>query len=83
MDRGEKCGFKSICIHIFIIRLCFNRNCIGLRLGKMQAQVGLVIMLKNFRYELDDSLKGREMEFEIKGTLLASRAGIKMKVFQI
>ena len=49
----------------------------------MQAQVGLVIMLKNFRYELDDSLKGRDMEFEVKSTLLVPRDGIKMKIFKI
>lgn len=59
------------------------RNCIGLRLGKMQAQVGLVIMLQKFRYELVDSLKGHDMEFEVKGTLLAPRAGIKMKIYQL
>lgn len=28
------------------------RNCIGLRMGKMQAKVGVAVMLKKYSYEL-------------------------------
>lgn len=49
----------------------------------MQAQVGLVIMLQKFRYELDDRIKGRKMDFEVKGTLVAPRNGIYMKLYKI
>lgn len=59
------------------------RNCIGMRLGKMQAKVGLILMLKTFRYELVDTLKGRDMKFEVKGTLLAPRDKIELKIHKI
>lgn len=59
------------------------RNCIGLRLGKMQAQVGTIIMLKNFKYELDDYLKNHDMEFEVRATMVVPRHGIKLKIFKI
>ncbi|XP_031628978.1 probable cytochrome P450 6d4 [Contarinia nasturtii] len=59
------------------------RNCIGLRLGKMQVQVGLVIMLQKFKYELTDSLKNRKMEFAIKGTNVAPRDAIQLNVSKI
>lgn len=49
----------------------------------MQAQVGLVVMLQKFRYELDERIKDRQMDFEVKATLVAPRDGIYMKVYKI
>lgn len=37
------------------------RNCIGLRLGKMQTKVGLALMLQKFRFELADEHIGKEL----------------------
>lgn len=56
------------------------RNCIGMRLGKMQAKVGLVLMLQKFKYELEDSLEKREMEFDPRHFLLQPRFDIYLHV---
>lgn len=58
------------------------RNCIGMRFGKMQTKVGLVLMLQKYRYELEDELKSREMEFDPKYGLLTSRSSINLKMFK-
>lgn len=49
----------------------------------MQAQVGLVIMFQKFRYELIDELKDRNIDFQVKTTLLVPRDAISTKIFQI
>lgn len=56
------------------------RNCIGMRMGKMQTKVGLVLMLQKFRYELEANLKGKPMEFDPKVFLLAPRVDVKLNV---
>lgn len=56
------------------------RNCIGMRLGKMQTKVGLVLMLQKFKYELEDSLKNSEMEFDPRHFLLQPRFDIYLHV---
>lgn len=58
------------------------RNCIGLRLGKMQTKVGLVMMLQHFRYELGDRLKSRGLEIDPRANLLAPLGGINLYVFK-
>lgn len=68
--------FLNFFIHMFILFA-------GMRLGRMQAQVALAIMLKKFRYELDERTKNREMAFEVKSTLVTPRDGIFLKVFKI
>lgn len=57
------------------------RNCIGMRLGKMQTKVGIVLMLQKFKYELDDQLKKNEMKFDPKSFLLSPLGGLRLKVF--
>lgn len=56
------------------------RNCIGMRLGKMQTKVGIVIMLQKFKYELEDRLKNSEMKFDPNSFLLAPLGGLHLKV---
>lgn len=56
------------------------RNCIGMRLGKMQTKVGMVVMLQKFRYELEDRLKNKELEFDPKAFLLSPLGGLKLYV---
>lgn len=59
------------------------RNCIGLRLGKLQVKVGLLMMLQHFRYEvLNEVDRTREIEFEPRSFLLAPRGGIKLRVLR-
>lgn len=56
------------------------RNCVGMRLGKMQGQVGLVLFLRKFKYELEDRLKSKPLQIETKSYLLAPQGGIKLYV---
>lgn len=56
------------------------RNCIGMRMGKMQTKVGLVLMLQKFKYELEDELKNREIEFDPKIFLVSPLHGIHLKI---
>lgn len=56
------------------------RNCIGMRLGKLQSKVGLISMLHKFKYELDESLKNGDMEFDTRHFLLQPRHDIYLHV---
>lgn len=56
------------------------RNCIGMRLGKLQTKVGLISMLHKFKYELDESLKSGDMEFDTRHFLLQPRHDIYLHV---
>ncbi|XP_031640320.1 probable cytochrome P450 6a14 [Contarinia nasturtii] len=58
------------------------RNCIGLRLGKMQTKVGLVLMLRKFRFELEKRLKKNEMVFDPKVSFLSPLGGIKLHIIK-
>lgn len=56
------------------------RNCIGMRLGKMQTKVGLILMLQKFKYELEPTLVNQEMEFDPKLFLLAPRVNVRLRI---
>ncbi|XP_031628009.1 probable cytochrome P450 6d5 [Contarinia nasturtii] len=58
------------------------RNCIGLKLGLLQIKVGLVMMLKKFRFELSDQHKNTDMKFDPKFFFMAPLDGIHLKVFK-
>lgn len=58
------------------------RNCIGLRLGKMQAKVGLVLMLQKYKYELGAKLKNQEMQFDPKFFMLAALGDINLRILK-
>lgn len=55
------------------------RNCIGLRLGILQAKVGLVTMLQKYKFKLHEPSTG-ELEISPKNILLAPVSGINLKV---
>lgn len=57
------------------------RNCIGMRMGKMQTKVGMALMLQKFRYELGPTLQNQKMDFDPKVFLLAPRVGVNLRVF--
>lgn len=55
------------------------RNCIGLRLGKMQVKVALVLLLQKYNFNLaGNTLK--PIEFAIGSFLLAPVGGLQLKV---
>lgn len=56
------------------------RGCIGMRLGKMQAKVGLVLMLQHFKYELHESHMNSDIEFEPRHFLLQPRSDIFLHI---
>lgn len=59
------------------------RNCIGMRLGKMQTKVGLVVMLQKFRFELNDRDRGSdEMKFDPKCFVLSKQGGVHLYAFK-
>lgn len=58
------------------------RNCVGLRLGKLQTKCALVMMLHKFRFEYEEKLKDRHMKFDPKAFLLAPEGGIHLRVFK-
>lgn len=58
------------------------RNCIGMRMGKMQTKVALILMLQKCQYELEPKLMHREMEFDPKLFLLAPLIGVNLRVFK-
>ena len=51
-------------------------------MGKMQTIVGLVLMLQNFRYELDDEIKNQELTFDPRSILLKPLDGINLRIFK-
>lgn len=57
------------------------RNCIGIKLGKLETKIGISLMLKDFSYTLGDQHVGNE-ELEISPTsfVMAPKSSIMLKV---
>lgn len=55
------------------------RNCIGLRLGKMQTKVGLIVMLQKYNYELAGTSK-LPISMIATSFLLSPVGGINLKI---
>lgn len=58
------------------------RNCIGLRLGKLQNKVAVVMMLQNHRFECEENDKNFEVKFNPQLFLLVPLTKIYLKVFK-
>lgn len=58
------------------------RNCIGMRLGRLQTMVGLIMFLRKFRYELTPEKRNLELEFDPKAFLMVPKGGINLLVFK-
>lgn len=56
------------------------RNCIGMRLGKIQTKVGLISMLHKFTYQLEGRLTDSQLEFDPRHFLLQPRDDIYLHV---
>lgn len=56
------------------------RACIGIRLGRMQTKVGLISMLRKFRFELSDELAKTGMKISTRSFTLAPADGIHLKI---
>ncbi|XP_030369030.1 probable cytochrome P450 6a18 [Scaptodrosophila lebanonensis] len=53
------------------------RNCIGLRFGKMQARIGLALLIKNFKFSVCPET---QMQFDPKSFVLGTKGGLFLKV---
>jgi len=53
------------------------RNCIGMRMGKMQTKVGLVFMLQDFTYNL---VNNDELKISSKSFVLQPTSGINLRI---
>ncbi|XP_075168282.1 putative cytochrome P450 6a21 [Haematobia irritans] len=68
-----------------ILNLSFGegpRNCIGARFGKLQTQVGLALLLRNFKFSICDRTP-IPMKIDKKSLLIAPESGIYLKVEQL
>lgn len=55
------------------------RNCIGMRFGKMQTKIGLVSLLRYFRFECC-SLTEEPIGLDMKNFLMTPKNGVYLKV---
>lgn len=56
------------------------RNCVGLRMGRINAIVGLASMLQKYHFDLDERHIGKEMKFLPATITLHPVDGIHLKV---
>lgn len=54
------------------------RNCIGLRLGKLQTKVGLIMMLEKFKFGFDDT--NYQLKYDPSIFLLSPKQKIRLSV---
>lgn len=57
------------------------RNCLGLRLGKLQSKLGVITLLRKFRFELDEQHQNKELKLNPKSPSKCPVNGINLKVF--
>ncbi|XP_073813531.1 probable cytochrome P450 6a21 [Musca autumnalis] len=68
-----------------VLNLSFGdgpRNCIGMRFGKMQAMIGLALLLKNFRFTTCSETQ-IPLTFDKTSVIVAPESGIYLKVEKI
>ncbi|XP_031625467.1 probable cytochrome P450 6d5 [Contarinia nasturtii] len=58
------------------------RNCLGLRLGKLQSKLAIVLLMRKFRFELDDQHKNTELKLNPRSTVILPLNGLKFKVLR-
>lgn len=55
------------------------RVCIGMRMGKIQAKVGLVLLLKDYMFELGDKHVGKDLEYAASTFVMTPVGGLELK----
>lgn len=56
------------------------RNCMGMRLGKLQAKIGICILLQKFSFELGDNLLNGTVKLDPQATTRTFVGGTKLKM---
>lgn len=57
------------------------RACIGIRLGIMQVKVGLILLLRSYKFELSGNTI-KSLEYVVNSQILAPVGGIELKVLR-
>lgn len=58
------------------------RNCLGLRLGKLQSKIAIILLLQKFKFELADQHKNTELKIDPMSVVLATIGGLNLKVMR-
>lgn len=56
------------------------RNCIGLRFAKLQTKLGIVLLLRKFKFDLSNDHINKELEMAPRGLAKLPTKGINLKV---
>lgn len=56
------------------------RNCIGLRLAKLQTKLAIILVLQKFKFDLGDEHRGKELKLNPRTRITAPINGINLKV---
>lgn len=56
------------------------RNCIGMRLGKLQTKIGLCLLLRKFAFEFDDKHGSNAFKLDPRGIIRIPVNGLNLKV---
>lgn len=56
------------------------RNCIGLRLGKLQAKIGICILLNKFSFELGVGLTNGELKLDPSAVVRTVIGGVNLRI---
>lgn len=56
------------------------RNCVGIRFGKLQAKIGLVLLVKNFKFSICERTEPKPIKFNADGLVLFPAHGIWLNV---
>lgn len=56
------------------------RNCIGMRFAKLQTKLGVVLLLRKFKFVLSDNHKDKELEMNPQGLAKLPTMGINLRV---
>lgn len=56
------------------------RICIGMRLAKLQTKIGICLLLKRYKFELDDIHRKVPMKFKSNSVVRISTIGVNLKV---
>lgn len=56
------------------------RNCVGLRMGRLQTKIALAVMLEKYTYELSDEMKKRKLILSPRNFITSPLGGIELKI---
>lgn len=73
----EKCSFNE---RPFLSFGDGPRNCIGLRFAKLQTKLGVALLLRKFKFQLNDEHELNALEMSPRGLAKLPTMGINLKV---